>query len=169
MDAELQLVSPRGVRQRSVNGFYTGYKQKDLAPDELLTHVTLPLPAADERLRLYKVSRRNDLDIATFGAAVRIQETDGVIRRAAVAYSGVGPTVVRLPRTEAALTNRPFRESTFRHAGRVARAEVTPITDVRGGRDFRAQLAENILVKFYFEELEFSPLSPKGRGAGGEG
>ena len=52
-------------------------KQKDLAADELLTRVILPLPAADERLRLYKVSRRNDLDIATFGAAIRIAKSGG--------------------------------------------------------------------------------------------
>ncbi len=152
MDAELELVSPRGLRRRPINGFYTGYKQKDMAADELLTRVLLPLPAADERLRLYKVSRRNDLDIATFGAAIRVVESDGLIHLAAVAYSGVGPTVARLPRTEAALTGKPFRESTFRHAGRIARSEITPLTDVRGGRDFRSQLAGNILAKFYFEE-----------------
>jgi xanthine dehydrogenase small subunit len=154
MDAELELISPRGTRRRSINGFYTGYKQKDMAADELLTRVTLPLPNADDRLTLYKVSRRNDLDIATFGAAIRIHETDGIIRRAAVAYSGVGPIVVRLPRTENALIGKPFRESTFRAAGRMARSEVTPLTDVRGGRDFRSQLAENILVKFFLEEAE---------------
>jgi xanthine dehydrogenase small subunit len=152
MDAELELIGPRGVRHRPINGFYTGYRQKDMAADELLSRIILPLPAAGERLRLYKVSRRNDLDIATFGAALRIAECGGVIRRAAVAYSGVGPTVVRLPRTEAALTGEPFCESTFRHAGRIARSEVTPITDVRGSRDYRSQLAENILLKFYFEE-----------------
>jgi xanthine dehydrogenase small subunit len=167
MDAELELIGPNGVRRRRpINGFYTGYKTKDMAADELLTRVTLPLPVAGDRLRLYKVSRRNDLDIATFGAAVRIQESGGVIRRAAVAYSGVGPMVVRLPRTEAALIGKPFRESTFRHAGRVARSEVTPITDVRGGRDFRSQLAENILAKFYFEEADEalvpSPLAGEG-------
>jgi xanthine dehydrogenase small subunit len=152
MDAELELVGPRGKRLRSINGFYTGYKQMDMAVDELLTRVVLPLPAADARLRLYKVSRRNDLDIATFGAAVRIHETDGVIRRAAVAYSGVASTVLRLPRTEAALTGKSFRESTFRNAGRIARSEIAPLTDVRGGADFRSLLAENILVKYFFEE-----------------
>jgi xanthine dehydrogenase small subunit len=152
MDAELELVGPHGKRVRPINGFYTGYKQKDMAADELLTRVVLPLPAVDERLRLYKVSRRNDLDIATFGAAIRIRESEGVIGDAAVAYAGVGPTVRRLPRTEAVLTGKPFLESTFRHASRVARSEVTPITDVRGDADFRSQLTENILVKFYFEE-----------------
>jgi xanthine dehydrogenase small subunit len=152
MDTELELAGVRGARRRSINGFYTGYKQKDMTADELLTRVTLPLPGTDERLRLYKVSRRNDLDIATFGAAVRIREIGGVIEEAAVALSGVGPTVVRLPRTEDALIGEPFAESTFRRAGREARSEVAPITDVRGNRDFRSQLAENILVKFYFEE-----------------
>jgi xanthine dehydrogenase small subunit len=154
MDAELELISPRGSRQRSVNGFHTGYKQNDLAADELIARVVLPLPVARERLRLYKVSRRFDLDIATFGAAVRIHEVGGVIRRAALSFTGVAVTVVRLPKTEAFLTGRPFAEATFRRAGRVAREEVEPISDVRGSRTFRRQLAENILTKFYFDEDE---------------
>jgi xanthine dehydrogenase small subunit len=162
MDAELELVSRRGVRRRSINGFYTGYKQKDLAADELIARVVLPLPTSGERLRLYKVSRRFDLDIATFGAAVRVSEVGGVIRRAAVSYTGVAPIVVRLPETEAFLLGRPFTETTFRQAGRVARAEVAPISDVRGGRDFRWRLAQNILTKFYFDELGASEPAARG-------
>jgi xanthine dehydrogenase small subunit len=157
MGAELELVSVRGTRRRSINGFYTGYKQKDLSADELIVRVALPLPASGERLRLYKVSRRFDLDIATFGAAIRVRESDGLVRRAAVALTGVAPTVVRLPGTEAFLRGRPFAEATFRDAGRIARSEVRPISDVRGGREFREQLAENILAKFYFDETAGQP------------
>jgi xanthine dehydrogenase small subunit len=133
-----------------------------LAADELIARVVLPLPDADERLRLYKVSRRYDLDIATFGAAIRVREAGGVIRRAAVAYTGVAPTVVRLPQTEAYLRDEPFAEATFRQAGRVAHTEVTPITDVRGSRDFRWQLAENILVKFYLDEIGAGAVAVEG-------
>ena len=60
--------------------------------------------------------------------------------------------MLRLPRHRGGIDGKPFREATFRRAGRVARSEVSPIADVRGGTDFRSQLAENILVKFYFEE-----------------
>jgi xanthine dehydrogenase small subunit len=162
MDADLTVAGPNGTRRQPINGFYTGYKRKALAGDELITQVTLPLPAAGERLRLYKVSRRRDLDIATFGAAVRVRELDGVIRRAAVAYTGVAPTAVRLPETETFLTGRPFEEATFRQAGRVARSEVKPISDVRGGRDFRWQLAENILAKFYFDETGAAVAAARG-------
>src|SRR5262249_14497208 len=112
----------------------------------------LPLSDQQDRLRLYKVSRRNDLDIATFGAAIRVQETDGVIEKAAVALMGVAATVVRLPQTERFLVGQPFSETTFRKAGRLARSEIQPISDVRGAADYRAQLAENIFAKYWFDE-----------------
>jgi xanthine dehydrogenase small subunit len=152
-DAELEVVGRNGSRRLKVNEFYKGYKVKDLAPDEIITQVLIPLPAPDELVKLYKVSRRNDLDIATFGAALRLKRAGDVITRAYLAYSGVGPTVVRLPGTEAFLQGKLFLEETFREAGRLARAEIQPISDVRGSQDFRLRLAENILVKFYLDCL----------------
>ncbi len=84
MDAELELASLAGSRRAKINGFYKGYKINDLSPEEIVTRVFFPLPAPGELLRLYKVSRRNDLDIATFGAAIRLQTSDNVITRAAL-------------------------------------------------------------------------------------
>ena len=153
MDAELEIVSARGPRRAKINGFYKGYKIKDLAADEIITRCHVPLPAADELLRLYKVSRRNDLDIATFGAAVRVRRVGDVISRAFISYSGVAAMVVRLPATENFLQGKPFTEQTFHDAGRLARSEIQPISDVRGTRDFRHLLAENILPKFYSDCL----------------
>ena len=153
MEAELDLLGPAGSRTVKITDFYRGYKVKDLAPDEIITHVRIPQLSADESLKLYKVSRRNDLDIATFAAAIRIRTDGHVIRRASIAYGGVAPTIVRLPRTEAWLQGKPMGAETFAEAGRMARSEIAPITDVRGSRDFRWQLAENILVKFYHDAV----------------
>src|SRR5262249_49897287 len=165
MDADVELLSRRGNRRVKLNGFYKGYKVNDLAPDEIITRVILPLPAPDELVKLSKVPRRNDLDIATFGAGIRIKRAGDVITRAYVAYSGVAPTVVRLPGTEAFLQGKLLAEETFQEAGRVARAEIQPISDVRGTRDFRWQLAENILMKFYFDctGVELQPAATGGQ------
>jgi xanthine dehydrogenase small subunit len=154
MDAEVEMVSRAGTRRVNLNRFYKGYKVKDLTADEIITRVLVPLPRADDLLKLYKVSRRNDLDIATFGAGIRVRHEGDYIARAQVAYSGVGPTVVRLPATEAFLQGGRFTEATFREAGRLARDEIQPISDVRGSRDFRLLLAKNILLKFYHDCLE---------------
>ena len=41
------------------------------------------------------------MDISTFRAAIRVRESGGRIERAALAFAGVGPRVLRLPETEA--------------------------------------------------------------------
>jgi xanthine dehydrogenase small subunit len=152
MDAELELVSVSGTRVVGINRFFLGYKQLDLRPDELLVRVRMPLPAPGEILRLTKVSRRRDLDISTFTSAVRIRLAGDRIAAAAIAYGGVGPTVVRLCETEASLLGKPFTEETFRAAGERAAAEITPLSDVRGSADYRRQLACNVLLKLFHEQ-----------------
>jgi xanthine dehydrogenase small subunit len=171
MEAELELLSRAGKRRVKINEFYQRYKVKDLRADEIITGVLLPLPsplslceggearvdgAGDELLKLYKVSRRQDLDIATVGAAIRVRRAGAVITRAYLAFSGVAPTVVRLPATEAFLPGKLFAESTFREAGRLACGEIQPISDVRGTRDFRLRLVENIMLKFCADCLQRS-------------
>jgi xanthine dehydrogenase molybdopterin binding subunit/xanthine dehydrogenase small subunit len=153
LGAELELVGVHGARRVRIEGFHRGPKQTALEPDELIARVLIPLPARGEIVKLYKISKRKEMDVSTFRAGVRIARQGETIASAAIAYSGVGPTARRLPRTEAFLAGRPFSEATFREAGRRARAEVEPISDVRGSRDFRLQLAENILLKFYHEAI----------------
>jgi xanthine dehydrogenase small subunit len=138
-----------GARSVPVDRFYLGYRKFDLHPDEIITRVRISI--VRDTLKLYKVSRRKDLDISAFTAAIRLAMTGDRIDRAAIAYGGVAPTVIRLPRTEAFLAGKPATLDTFEHAGRIARDEIKPISDVRGSADYRLQLAENILAKFWYE------------------
>jgi xanthine dehydrogenase small subunit len=155
MDARLELTGRSGPRIVPINSFYRGYKQLDLAADEIITGIIVPLPQPDssETLGLYKVSRRKDLDISSFTAAIRLETGGGVITMARVALGGVGPVVVRMPAVEALLEGQTITAELFESAGSLARREIRPISDVRGSRDFRLQLAENIFSKFYYERL----------------
>jgi xanthine dehydrogenase small subunit len=150
-DARLELTGVNGARVVGIREFYKGYKTLDLAPDEVITRILIPLPAEGETLRLYKVSKRSHLDISSFTAAMLMKRTDGRVDSMRIAYGGVGPVVLRLPQTEAFLAGKPLAAETFRQAGEIARGEVTPISDVRGSKEFRLQLAENILCKFFHE------------------
>jgi xanthine dehydrogenase small subunit len=152
MEAELELTSQSGTRLVNINDFYLGYKQLDLEPGELLTRVFVPLPDDGEIVRLYKVSRRRDLDISSFTAAIRLRLVGHTIADAKIAYGAVGPTVVRARRTEDFLCGQTFAEDTMRQAGDIAVDEVTPISDVRGSADYRYQLTRNVLLKLYHQE-----------------
>ncbi|HEX7681297.1 MAG TPA: FAD binding domain-containing protein [Thermoanaerobaculia bacterium] len=138
-----------GARSVPIDRFYLGYRKFDLHPDEIITRVRIAI--VRDTLKLYKVSRRKDLDISAFTAAIRLAMTGDRIDRAGIAYGGVAPTVVRLPRTEAFLAGKSATLDTFEHAGRIARDEIKPISDVRGSADYRLQLAENIMAKFWYE------------------
>lgn len=152
MEAELELVSTGGTRSVPITDFYQAYKKFDLRPGELLARVRIPLPCPDDVLRLIKVSRRRDLDIATFTAAILMRLDGEQIADVRLAFGAVGPTVIRAHRTEAFLRGKPFTEQTMRAAGDVAVGEITPISDVRGSAEYRYQLTRNVLLKFYHEQ-----------------
>ena len=88
------------------------------------------------------------MDISTFTAAILISTDGDQISSASIAYGAVGPIVLRLPKTEAFLVGRTLDQTTMVAAGDIAVGEITPLTDVRGGKDFRLQLAKNVLLKF---------------------
>jgi xanthine dehydrogenase small subunit len=148
MDARLEL---NGTRVVPIREFYLGYKKLDLGPNEIITRILIPLPHDGDTLRLYKVSKRSHLDISSFTAAMLMKRIDGRIDSMRLAYGGVAPVVLRLKKTEAFLEGKPISRETFAEAGEVAKSEVAPISDVRGSKEFRLQLAENILTRFYFD------------------
>ncbi|HEX8911803.1 MAG TPA: FAD binding domain-containing protein, partial [Humisphaera sp.] len=167
LDAKVHVVGPAG-RKRAVpiNAFYTGYRQTVLAADELVAGVEIPLPKPGEVFKLFKVSRRKDLDISTFSAAIWLRLSGGTIAEARLAFGGVGPVVLRMARTEAALVGKPPTLATFEAAGDVAYGEVTPISDVRGSADYRRAVSRNILSRFWHEAFGGAQRSG-GDGGGG--
>lgn len=52
------------------------------------------------------------------------------------------------------MKGKDFSYETFADAGEIAKSEITPLSDVRGSSDFRYQLAENILLKFFHETAD---------------
>jgi xanthine dehydrogenase small subunit len=149
LNGEIELTGRSGSRRVNINDFYTGYRKTVMASDELITRVIIPLHGAGEDFRLYKVSKRHDLDISTFTAAFWMRRENGVIADLRIAYGGCGPNIYRLRKTEQALIGKPFSEAEIDAAAEIARTEVTPISDVRGDAEYRFTLAENMLRKFH--------------------
>lgn len=149
LNAEIELTSSTGPRRVNINDYYTGYKKSVRRTDELLTRVFIPLPSPGDLFKLYKISKRKDLDISTMTGAIWMRVKDKSIDEVRIAYGGVGPNILRLRNTEASLVGQPFTAATFRTAGKLARTEITPISDVRGAAAYRLQLAENLLLKFF--------------------
>jgi len=157
LNAQVELAGASGSRRVDINDFYVGYKKNVMAADELIVRVFIPRPTADEVFKLYKVSKRRDLDISTFSAAVWMKLSGRRIEDIRIAYGGVGPMILRLRNAEAHLRGNDVSERRFESAREIAVQEITPISDVRGSAEYRNKLAANILRKLYLELSAFSP------------
>ncbi|MEM9365116.1 MAG: FAD binding domain-containing protein [Planctomycetota bacterium] len=141
----------RGPRSVPIVGFYRGYKDVDLEPDEIVTAVTIPLPRSDEQFKLYKFSKRRDMDISTLTAAFRLRVIGDRIEDARVALGGVAATVLRMRGAEQALVGKSFDAATFQAAGNIAADSIQPLSDVRGAADYRRVLARNVFMKCFHD------------------
>jgi CO/xanthine dehydrogenase FAD-binding subunit len=136
-DAIIVLQSASAERRVPFADFFTGYRTTVRRDDELV--VAIEVPKIDGRQYWRKVGTRRAQAIskimcaAVRGAGVR------------VAFGSVGPTVVRVPRTEAVLARR----GTLEEAQAVLKAEIAPIDDVRSTAAFRREVSANLLADFW--------------------
>jgi len=147
-DAELEIVSARGVRRVPYEGFHTGYKQMDLAPDELIRAIRLRRPPHPGRQLYRKVGTRRAQAISKVCFAGRLTLVDGTVEDARIALGSVAPTVVRARLAEAVLRGRRLDSGTVADARRALAGAIAPIDDARSTASYRSRVAGNLLEEF---------------------
>ena len=138
-DAVIVLRSIEGERRVPMNGFYSGYRKTVMRPDELIVAIEIPRVPGIQWFR--KVGTRAAQAISKVVMAAVRSPTPRV------ALGSVGPTVVRVPQTEAALASgAPIDE-----AAEILGREIVPIDDVRSTADYRRRVSMNLLRRFWQE------------------
>lgn len=157
-EAEVVLRNTYGERVLNVNAFFKGgYKELDLAADELVSEVRLP--KTGDRFKLYKISTRRDLDISTVTFAARYRLENGVFKNFSLALGGVGPTVLRMTQIETKVRGEKISQTLFRNLAQEVKASIKPLSDVRGSSDFRLTLCHNLMLKFCDEVMRENQIS----------
>jgi len=147
-DAELELVSKRGVRRIPYRDFHLGYKQMQIADDELIETIRLPRKTRDWRQYSRKVGPRKAQAISKvcFAAAARV--SGGIMEDVRIAAGSVAPVPLRCHTTEAALRGEFISSGLIDHAAKVISAEIQPITDIRSTQEYRRVVTANLLIEF---------------------
>lgn len=153
-NAVVCMSSVNGHREIELTKFYKAYKDFDLKPNEIVTGIKIPLAITKNKVKLYKSSIRKDLDISavTFAGAI---ELDGKkIKEIKLALGGVAGTVIRLDLIEKELRGKDFKTSLFTDAANQLPALITPLSDLRGSKEYRMKLSQNFLMKFSDELIQ---------------
>jgi xanthine dehydrogenase small subunit len=154
LGAVVRVASLRGAREMPVEDFLTGYRRNALAPDEVVVSILLPRPAPGTHLACEKISKRHDQDIATVGAALLVREEAGVVAEARLAFGGVGATVIRAARAEAALRGKPFDAASVAAAAEALAGDIAPLSDWRGSAAYRLAVAQGLLHRLHLRATQ---------------
>ena len=146
LDASVELRSFRGTRVLPLSGFITGYRETQLAPDEILAAVLVKAGTSDARSSFVKLGTRRYLVISILMAAALIERgADGRISRAAIAVGAASPVAKRLTvlENDVAGLAAGIAPSTIVAPHHVA--ELSPIDDVRATAAYRREAAVAIV------------------------
>lgn len=111
LGAHITIAGPAGTRTVALEEFLLGPYETDLAPDELVTAITLPAaPEGQDRPALgmaYEKFEQPASHLPLAGVAVTAEVREGVLASARVAVTGVAPRTFRAIRTERSLPGLP--------------------------------------------------------------
>jgi xanthine dehydrogenase small subunit len=149
LDARLVLTA-EAERTIPLAEFFHGYKKINLEPGEVVTRIVLPDPRG-RRFHFEKVCKRRILDIATVNTAISVRMDGETMTDVRVSAGGVAPVPLLLESCGQTLSGQePSAELAVRAADR-ALAEISPISDVRGGADYKAELLRRLLYAHFLE------------------
>jgi len=159
LGADVDLAGPSGERRLPLDEFFLAYRRTALRDGEVITAVRIPANA-DGRLHLsaIKTSKRPHDDITSVTSVLvadlgnpDAEGDDGDatppwIGDVRLAAGGVAPVPLLLRETASALSGAPVDCETIRAAAATARAEATPIDDLRGSAPYKRALLGNQVI-----------------------
>lgn len=133
LNASVELTSRKGKRTVALRDLYVKPDANPkietvVAPDEVLTAITIPKPAPGTRSAYQKYGDKESFDWANADAGVVLEMQGDLCRRATIVLGAASPNPRQIPAAEALLLNKPITEETARAAGLAAMQGATPLS-----------------------------------------
>ncbi len=165
LQARVVARGPRGERQIPLDEFFVDYYATALRPDELVTGVVIPRPAAGTGTAFLKFLPRTADDYATVAVAAAVTlDADGTTcRDVRIALGCLGATPLRARRAEEVLRGQRLTDALLTEAGRTVPVETDPVGDHRGSVAYKREMAAVFTSRAVREAAERARQSLGGR------
>lgn len=118
LDAKVVLTSGRGEREVAVAELLAGSQKTNIASDEILTYIVIPLPPSSTYGTFVKLGRRKALAIARLNLGLTVNLKDnGEIGKVTLAVGAVGTSAYRVVQVEKFLEGKKVAPELFTAAG----------------------------------------------------
>lgn len=147
-DAQFRLLSIQGEKIVPAEEFFIGPKKTILEPAQLLTQIILPLPSERTYGCWIKIGKRKALIIATITLAlvVEMAEDNKTVKDVRTCLGSVAPTPIEIEEIREKMIGKKFSELDSNQLGQIVEDKISPIDDIRGTREYRKDVAKNIMI-----------------------
>ena len=149
--ASVTLTSRHGTRTVPLDDFLQGVFATDLAPDEVVTAITVPAAPPGQAYEKFE-QPASHLPLAGVCAVVAV--TDGVITSAGVAVTGVAGRAFRALDTERSLASARPTAAVLEAAAAQVSSGVRPLSDQHASGPFRLHLAQVLARRALTQAVE---------------
>ena len=136
LGATYRLEGPGGARDVAAADFYQGAYFTALEPGEILTSVSIPVPAAGHGYAYEKLKRKVG-DYATAAAAVVLTMAGGKVASCAIGLTNLAETPLLAADAARAVIGTSLDEAALKAAAAAAQAIMSPAADARGPVEYR--------------------------------
>ena len=147
-DAQFRLLSIQEEKLVPAEEFFVGPKKTILDPAQLLTQIILPLPSKRTYGCWIKIGKRKALIIATITLAlvVEMAEDNKTVKDVKTCLGSVAPTPIEIKEIRNKMAGKKFNQLDFAELGQIVEDKISPIDDIRGTREYRKDIAKNIMI-----------------------
>jgi xanthine dehydrogenase YagS FAD-binding subunit len=142
LEAEVKTVRPAGERTIPLADFYDTLGPV-LEPDELVTEIRIPAPAANGVQRFSKFRMRESVDFAVVSVAAVLDVAAGVCRHARIVLGAVAPVPYRAVAAEDVVRGGPLDERQAERAAEAALREAKPMS----GNAYKIEIAKTLVKR----------------------
>jgi len=136
LGASYRLEGGSGAREVGAGEFYQGAYFTALEPGEILTEVSIPVPAAGHGYAYEKLKRKVG-DYATAAAAVVLTMSGGKVASCAIGLTNLHETPLLAADAAKAVIGTSLDAATLKMAAAAAEAIMSPAADARGPIEYR--------------------------------
>jgi aerobic carbon-monoxide dehydrogenase medium subunit len=136
LSASYRLEGASGAREIAASEFYQGAYFTALEPGEILTAISIPLPATGHGYAYEKLKRKVG-DYATAAAAVVLTMADGKVASCAIGLTNLHETPLLASDAAKAVIGTSLDVATLKKAAAAAEAIMSPAADARGPVEYR--------------------------------
>ena len=147
-DAQFKLLSVQKEALISAEEFFIGPKKTILEPAQLLTRIILPLPSERAYGSWIKIGKRKALIIATITLAlvVEMAEDNKTVKDVRTCLGSVAPTPIEIKEIRKKMVGKNFDQLDFAELGQIVEDKISPIDDIRGTKEYRKDVAKEIMI-----------------------